>query len=204
MKQASNSPSPPAYVYTRGIWRPTEKELQRMTPAKGNGPGRPMVYVRGRGSNVRFVLGGKTPLELEDLRPGEPYFASSTSEFRGQGPEIRRTIRIYADPGAKAIASEQELTLDHWARPITLFEALRALRGEFIQLRRKGRGEKNRGGPPDAVWKREDLYLLAHRGRVVHQCEDLGDLQRFADHHDWTHPRKKRRDWELAKGDERA
>lgn len=201
MENATETAKPEHYVYTRGIWRPTQDELDRLTPARqipGPQSRHPKAFIRGRGSNVRVLLGGDILLTLETMKAGAAYFVDTYIDLRPDGKTLRRTVRIYPDPSEKALANEQELTLDHWARPLTMHEVLgffeRRNDGEFMQVQRKRRGMivdevKNRG--------RDGYELRMDRTGHVINTFDLERVARVADDIDWRHPDKKRGDWEL-------
>lgn len=169
------------YIDLRGVWIPTEKEVEDLEEPRFTGGERWLYYVKDRGPEVRLLLGKKAE-GPNPFRANEPFFVETYAELRKDGKSIRRTARLYPDNRhvyrqELADGKHSSLDLDYIARPLDAFEIRRKIKipkGHYLSRTVVDQGSK------DFIHPHGDYYKVGVGGEE-RLAETLNDACKLAD-----------------------
>lgn len=196
------------FVHVRGVWIPTDEEVEElMEPTSGVGS-RWLYYVRDRGPEVRILLGFKD--QPNPFKAGEPFFAELYAEVRKDGKSLRRTVRLYEDN--RGVYREQlaqgkhtPLDLDYLCRELSAFEVRRKVYiSEGLTRTCYLSEEDDCETSTDSVMpSKEAGGFLVTVGQEKKQARNLEDACKLADWMTHTQPQFDYGDWRLTKANRR-
>lgn len=167
-------------VVLRGLWTPTQEEVDRLVGNVDEEEDR--VTWKVPGQTTSFIYKG--PIDNEDglPTPGHAYFFAIQGAKIAGSSNLKRVVYVYSDVEEGFHERYPTLDLDYFLRPLTLLEAMRALRAgsrKFPKFIRDRGGEQDRvffghytGAPEKA---RIELYGVLYHEVPFEEAASLCD-----------------------------